>query len=278
MDELLAAAIIILLLSTILLVSRTHQTLDLNKYRIALMSVKEILRQSYAGVDPEENIKKFSLVSSLKVMVMQHNWSYGSLNRTMVSGMFYPGTSGLICKIVPQATVVPPNTTFYVKIVFVSSEGYPKDVIGYADFDGSVYPFKTSGIYKISVKSPSSGSLKLHIMAFSQGDKCEVESEVVVKDVSLGSVTIGDVLNQGDLVAIRSSGGVNWSLIGSRKIMEGKGAANFYFRLNGWICYSPYLLIDQRALLRDKKGEEVEVHLYDIAIINPFETYIYVGV
>jgi len=278
MDELLAAAIIILLLSTILLVSRTHQTLDLNKYRIALMSVKEILRQSYAGVDPEENIKKFSLVSSLKVMVMQHNWSYGSLNRTMVSGMFYPGTSGLICKIVPQATVVPPNTTFYVKIVFVSSEGYPKDVIGYADLGSLVYPFKTSGIYKISVKSPSSGSLKLHIMAFSQGDKCEVESEVVVKDVSLGSVTIGDVLNQGDLVAIRSSGGVNWSLIGSRKIMEGKGAANFYFRLNGWICYSPYLLIDQRALLRDKKGEEVEVHLYDIAIINPFETYIYVGV
>lgn len=278
MDELLAAVIVIFLLSTIFLVGRIHQTLDLNKYRVALASVKEILRQSYAGADPEENIRKFSLVSSLKVMIVQHNWSYGSLNRTMVSGMFYPGTSGFTCKIVPQATVVPPNTTFYVKMIFVSSEGYPKDVVGYANFGGLVYSFKASGIYKISVKSPSSGSLKLHAVAFSQGDKCEVESEVVVRNVSLSSVTIGDMLNQGDVVIIRSSGGVNWSLIGSRKIMEGKGAANFYFRLEGWICYSPYLLVDQRALLRDEKGKEVEVHSYDIAIINPFETYIYVGV
>lgn len=278
MDELLAAVFVILLLSTVFIVSRTYQAQDLSRYRVALISVKEILSGSYAGIDPEEGIRKFSLVSGLKIMVVQGNWSYGSVSRTMVSGMFYPGTSGLVCRIVPQATVVPPNTTFYVKMVFVSSEGYPRDVIGYVDLNGLVYTFKATGIHRIQVRSPSSGSIMLRAVAFSRGDKCEMESEVAVRNVSLTTVKIGDVLNQGDLVRIRSSGGVNWSLFGSRKISEGEGAANLYLRLEGWICYSPYLLIDQRVLLRDERGAEVEAHSYDIAIINPFETYIYVGV
>ncbi|MGC8932631.1 MAG: hypothetical protein ACP5LQ_05010 [Candidatus Methanodesulfokora sp.] len=278
MDELLAGVMMILLLSTIFIFSISYQKQDLNKYRIALMSVKNILSQSYAGADPEENIRKFSLAFGLKIMIVQQNWSYGYLNRRMMSGMFYPGASGLICKIVPQATVVPPNTTFYVKMIFVSPEGYPRDVVGYANFGGLVYTFKARGIYKISLKSPSSGSIRLYAAVFSQGDKCEMKSEVTVRNVSLSSVTIGDVLNQGDLVEIRSSGGINWSIIGGRKIMEGKGAANLYFRLEGWICYSPYLLIDQRVILRDEKGAEIEAHSYDIAIINPFETYIYIGV
>lgn len=278
MDELLAGVLIILLLSMIFVASRSYQSEDLNRYRIALMSVKNILSQSYKGVDPEESIRKFSLVSGLRIMLVQQNWSYGYLNRTVMSGMFYPGASGLICKIVPQATVVPPNTTFYVKMIFVSPEGYPRDVVGYANFGGLIYTFKARGIHKISLKSPPSGSIRLYAVAFSQGEKCEMESEVAVRNVSLSTVTIGDVLNQGDLVKIKSSGGENWSLIGGRKIMEGKGAANFHLRLEGWICYSPYLLVDQRVILRDERGAEIEAHSYDIAIINPFETYIYIGV